>query len=63
MWETWVRSLGWEDPLTRVQGKLNGAGMHWLWAVDCSTAETKKAIETLVTLFGDQHHVWHLGAY
>ena len=35
---------------TRVQGKLNGADMHRLWAVDCSAAETKKAIEALVTL-------------
>ena len=32
------------------QGKLNGADMHRLWAVDCSAAETKKAIEALVTL-------------
>ena len=35
---------------TRVQGKLNGADMHRLWAVDCSAVETKKAIEALVTL-------------
>lgn len=45
------------------QGKLNGADTHGLWAVDCSTAESKRAIEALVTPSGDRHCVRHLGTY
>lgn len=46
---------------TRVQGK------PWdrqalLWAADCSTADTKKAIGR-VTLSKDQHREWYLGTY
>ena len=48
---------------TRVQGKLTGADKHWLWAADCGTADTKKAIEARVTPSKDQHREWHLGTY
>ena len=48
---------------TRVQGKLTGADKHWLWAADCGTADTKKAIEARVTPSKDQHREWHLGPY
>ena len=30
MWETWVRSLGWEDPLEKEMATHSSTGVHWI---------------------------------
>ena len=37
MWETWVRSLGWEDPLEKGKAKLQYSGLEN--SVDCIVHE------------------------
>jgi len=50
MWETWVRSLGWEDPLEKEMAThLNTLAWKIPWTEECGRLQSKSCIQDLDT--------------
>ena len=52
MWETWVRSLGWEDPLEKVKS-THSSILAWRipWTVSIEVAESETTEQLSLSLF------------